>query len=50
MLGLRYPRLILERLGFPLALTETLQALVSSCLPQQILKKSQRIRFLCPDP
>ena len=26
MLGLRYPRLILERLGFPLALTQTLQA------------------------
>ena len=37
MRGLRYPRLILERLGFPLALTQTLQVLVSSCLPQQIL-------------
>ena len=37
MRGLRYPRLILERLGFPLALTQTLQVLASSCLPQQIL-------------
>ena len=36
MRGLHYPRLILERLGFPLALTETLQVLASSCLPQQI--------------
>ena len=35
MRGLRYPRLILERLGFPLALTQTLQVLFS--LPQQIL-------------
>ena len=37
MRGLRYPRLILERLGFPLALTQILQVLASSCLPQQIL-------------
>ena len=36
MRGLRYPRLILQRLGFPLALTQTPQALASSCLPQQI--------------
>ena len=35
MRGLRYPRLILERLGFPRALTQTLQVLASSCLPQQ---------------
>ena len=37
MRGLRYPRLILERIGFSLALTQTLQVLASSCLPQQIL-------------
>ena len=36
MRGLRYPRLIMQRLGFPLALTQTPQALASSCLPQQI--------------
>ena len=36
MRGLRYPLLILEQLGFPLALTQTLQVLASSCLPQQI--------------
>ena len=35
MRGLRYPWLILERLGFPLALTQTPQVLASSCLPQQ---------------
>ena len=61
MRGLRYPRLILERLGFPLALTQTLQVLGSSCLPQQIFNfssklltrfenDSQRIRFRCPNP
>ena len=61
MRGLRYPRLILERLGFPLALTQTLQVLASSCLPQQIFnfslklitrfeKNSQIIRFRCPNP
>ena len=37
MRGLRYPWLILERLGFPLALTQILQVLASSCLPEQIL-------------
>ena len=36
MRGLRYPRLILERLGFPPVLTQTLQVLASSCLPQKI--------------
>ena len=47
MTGLRYPRLILEQLGFPLALTQTLQVLVSSCLPQQIFNFSSKllIRF-----
>ena len=51
----------LERLSFPLALTQTLQVLASSCLPQQIFnfffkspnllqKNSQRIRFRCPNP
>ena len=40
MRGLRYPRLILERLGFPLELTQTLQVLASSCLPQQIFNFS----------
>ena len=40
MRGLRYTQLILERLGFPLALTQTLQVLASSCLPQQILNFS----------
>ena len=43
MRGLCYPRLILERLGFPLALTETLQVLVSSCLPQQIFNFSSKL-------
>ena len=37
MRGLRYPRLILERLGFPPVLTQTLQVLASSSLPQKIL-------------
>ena len=41
--GLHYPRLILERLGFPLALTQTLQAVVSSCLPQQIFNFSSKL-------
>ena len=43
MRGLRYPLLILERLGFPLALTQTLQVLASSCLPQQIFNFSSRL-------
>ena len=43
MRGLRYPRLILERLGFPLALTQTLQVLASSCLPQQIFNFSSKL-------
>ena len=43
MRGLRYPRLILERLGGPLALTQTLQVLVSSCLPQQIFNFSSKL-------
>ena len=43
MRGLRYPRLILERLGFLLALTQTLQVLVSSCLPQQIFNFSSKL-------
>ena len=55
MRGLRYPRLILERLGFPLALTQTLQVLASSCLPEQIFNFSsnlltQRICFRWPNP
>ena len=57
MRGLRYPRLILERLGFPLASTQTLQVLASSYLPRQIfnfssnlLTGSQRIRFSCLNP
>ena len=60
MRGLRYPWLILQRLGFPLALTQTLQVLGRSCLLQQIFnfssnlltrfeKNSQRIRFSCPN-
>ena len=40
MRGLRYPRLILERLGFPPVLTETLQVLASSYLPQKIFNFS----------
>ena len=43
MRSLRYPRLILERLGFPLALTQTLQVLASSCLPQQIFNFSSKL-------
>ena len=43
MRGLRYPRLILERLGFPLALTRTLQVLASSRLPQQIFNFSSNL-------
>ena len=43
MRGLRYPRLILERLGFPPVLTQTLQVLASSCLPQQIFKFSSNL-------
>ena len=43
MRGLRYPRLILERLGFPLALTQTVQVLASSCLPQQIFNFSSNL-------
>ena len=43
MRGLRYPRLILERLGFPLALTQTLQVLASSCLPEQIFNFSSNL-------
>ena len=43
MRGLRYPRLILERLGFPLALTQTLQVLASSSLPQQIFNFSSKL-------
>ena len=43
MRGLRYPRLILQRLGFPLALTQTPQALGSSCLPQQIFNFSSKL-------
>ena len=43
MRGLRYPRLILERLGFPLALSQTLQVLASSCLPQQIFNFSSNL-------
>ena len=44
MRGLRYPRLILERLGFPPASTQTLQVLVSSCLPQEIFNFSSKLR------
>ena len=40
MRGLRYPRLILERLGFPPVLTQTLQVLASSYLPQKIFNFS----------
>ena len=43
MRGLRYPQLILERLGFPLALTQTLQVLASSCLPRQIFNSSSKL-------
>ena len=48
MRGLRYQRLylerlILERLGFPLAFTQTLQVLASSCLPQQIFNFSSKL-------
>ena len=43
MRGLRYPRLILQRLGFPLALTQTPQALASSCLLQQIFNFSTKL-------
>ena len=43
MRGLRYPRLVLERLGFPLALTQTLQVLASSCLPGQIFNFSSKL-------
>ena len=43
MRGLCYPRLIFQRLGFPLALTQTLQALASSCLPQQIFNFSSKL-------
>ena len=32
-----------QRLGFPLALTQTLQALASSCLPQQIFNFSSKL-------
>ena len=43
MRGLHYPRLILEWLGFPLAFTQTLQVLASSCLPQQIFNFSSNL-------
>ena len=43
MRGLHYPRLICERLSFPLALTQTLQVLVRSCLPQQIFNFSSKL-------
>ena len=43
MRGLRYPRLILERLGFHLALTQTLQVLATSCLSQQIFNFSSNL-------
>ena len=43
MRGLHYPRLILERLGFTLALTQTLQVLASSCLPQKIFNFSSNL-------
>ena len=41
--SLRYPRLILERLGFPLALTQTLQVVASSYLPQQMFNFSSKL-------
>ena len=43
MRGLRYPWLILQRLGFPLALTQTLQVLGRSCLLQQIFNFSSNL-------
>ena len=43
MRGLSYPRLILERLGFLLALTQTLQVLASSSLSQQIFTFSSNL-------
>ena len=43
MRGLRYPWPILERLGFSLTLTQTLQVLASSCLPQQIFNFSSNL-------
>jgi len=49
--SLRYPKLILERLCFfPLALTQTLQVLASSCLPQQILNFSSNLLALMKQP
>ena len=58
MRGLGYPRPILERLGFLLALTQTLHVLTSSCLPQQIfnfcsnllthLEKTGKKQLQCP--
>ena len=41
--GLRYLLLITEWLGFPLALTQTLQVLASSCLPRQIFHFSSNL-------
>ena len=43
MRGLRYALLILQRLGFPQALTQTLLVLASSCLPQQIFNFSSNL-------
>ena len=37
------PPLILEWLGFPPVLTQTLQVLASSCLPQQIFNFSSNL-------